>query len=62
MWGNEVLVEWLVWWLKPLVLRGCRGWRRVLGIVTVVDGVIILVGVDFEFFFLNFCDGRRFLK
>ena len=26
VWGNEVLADWLVWWWKPLVLRGYRGW------------------------------------
>ena len=33
-----------------------------MGKVTEVHALNVLVDVDFENFFLNFCDGRSFLK
>ena len=45
-----------------MVFLGCQDWQIILGDITDVHVLDILVSVDSEDFFHNFCDGGRFLK
>ena len=62
VWRNGLLVEWLVWRIQPVVFRGFQCWWRVLGEVTEVHVLNILVDINFEDFYYNFCDGGRLQK
>ena len=51
VWRNRLLVQWFVWWMQPLVFRGCRDYWRVFSEATKIHFLNILVGVDLVDFF-----------